>query len=140
MNFLFTLIAAYCLLCLDYFPFKLFTKYLIKKLEGREDEEEPIETEIEEQNEIAEAIRDNWNSLCCDEIASLSECERYDPPSESENPPKENGNSRFDDKFVASFESNIEYYLQVSTLLTVFDFRPCQFLKFPIRFESQKKQ
>lgn len=113
MNFLFTLIAAYCLLCLDYFPFKLFTKYLIKKLEGREDEEESIETEIEEQNEIAEAIRDIWNSLNCDEITSFNDFEKYCSSTESKHFSNENGSSRFDEEFVATFEANIEYYCQV---------------------------
>ena len=112
MNFLFTLIAAYCLLCLDYFPFKLFTKYLIKKLEGKQDEEESIETEMEEQNEISEAIRDIWNS--CDEITSFNEYEKYCTTAENEILLKEkNSGSRFGEEFVATFEANIEYYLQV---------------------------
>ena len=111
MNFLFTLIAAYCLLCLDYFPFKLFTKYLIKKLEGKQDEEESVETEMEEQNEISEAIRDIWNS--CDEITSFNEYEKYCTTAENEILLKENGGSRFGEEFVATFEANIECYLQV---------------------------
>ena len=118
MNFLFTLIAAYCLLCLDYFPFKLFTKYLIKKLEGKQDEEESRETEREEQNEISEAIRDIWNS--CDEITSFNEYEKYCTSAENEILLKENGGTRFEEGFVATFEANIEYYLQVANRFDYF--------------------
>ena len=72
---------------------------------------ESIETEMEEQNEISEAIRDIWNS--CDEITSFNEYEKYCTTAENEILLKENGGSRFGEEFVATFEANIECYLQV---------------------------
>lgn len=84
---------------------------MIKKLEGKQDEEESVETEMEEQNEISEAIRDIWNS--CDEITSFNEYEKYCTTAENEIRLKENGGSRFGEEFVATFEANIECYLQV---------------------------
>ena len=84
---------------------------MIKKLEGKQDEEESRETEREEQNEVSEAIRDIWNS--CDEITSFNEYEKYCTTAENEILLKENGGSRFGEEFVATFEANIECYLQV---------------------------
>ena len=113
MNFLFTLITAYCLLCLDYFPFNLFVKYLINQLSDEKADIKDCEEDMDKE-EISAAIWHIWQCLNCEDnsaydLANEQSHAELDPARRTLQDQKD----RFDVKFVTAFETVLENYLKV---------------------------
>ena len=113
MNFLFTLITAYCLLCLDYFPFNLFVKYLINQLSDEKADIKDCEENMDKE-EISAAIWHIWQCLNCEDnsaydLANEQSHAELDPACRTLQDQKD----RFDVKFVTAFETVLENYLKV---------------------------